>query len=238
MIAYISTDAACTVRTPGGTAPMRIGYIIRTSKGHVLARAGYAVRDMSGNTNGTVNRAEYLAAIHAVRHAFRLGFTQAHMTVDSQLLARQMSGAYKIRDRAIQRLARELRDLGKLVDIEIHWVKREKNTEADALAHLSVFEQIDTPDLHPNPALHQHVTNWQAALIQRYAAARPELLPSFFARIFGIDTRFYLSNVRKIMRGESYRHANLDDLPNWDTDPAAYALAVVPNPAETAPTAA
>lgn len=215
MLAYINTDAACTVKKSGELAPMRIGYVIRTQKGRLLVRAGYAVRDMTGSEFGTVNRAEYLAVIHALRHAARLGFSRAEVTVDSQLVARQLSGAYRIKDRVIERLAREVRGLGQIISVDVKWVKREHNAEADALAHESVFEE----PAGMRPEDDRMLLGWQAALARRWASARPDLPTILFARIFQIDTDTQLSPFKNILRGDTYANANLDSMPDWDSYP-------------------
>lgn len=216
MKAILHTDASCSIREKGALAPMRIGYILKTEAGTVVARVGQAVTDMYGQGKGTVNRAEYLAVIHGIRHALRLGFDFVQVVIDSQLVARQLSGAYKILDRNLQRHAREVNELGKIAQINIEWVHREQNTEADELTHLTLYDQISYPA--PTPPLHFH--RWQAAMILSWFIKNPDdLSDATVARIFspqGIDGHEWMTYIRQIRNGKAYRHANMDQKPNWD----------------------
>src|SRR6185295_16880347 len=80
----------------------------------------------------TNNVAEYLALIYALSEAQRRGQTDVAVKTDSQLLARQLSGQYKVRDPRLQLLhqlaSRLLMTFG---SVEVVHIPREQNALAD-----------------------------------------------------------------------------------------------------------
>jgi len=203
---------------------MRIGYVIRSDSGAVVARVGqYA-------GVGAVNVAEYLGIIAALRHAFRLGFDSVRVSSDSQLVIRQICGRYKVKHRDLKRLHREAKDILRCFrSAKLRWVPREQNTEADALSRAIGFEQIDlgTPPRGGGRS-DRSLFDWQACRIRealnRGASEHP------LARAFGISA----TSIRLIRLCRSYNTANLDNLPDWSaTPPDAATTAVDPFPAPT-----
>jgi ribonuclease HI len=83
----------------------------------------------------TNNVAEYLALLYALQEALRAGYSSVLVRTDSELLARQMSGRYRVRDRSLQwlhGLAVHLQD--GFEHCRIEHVPREQNRLADQLA--------------------------------------------------------------------------------------------------------
>ena len=83
----------------------------------------------------TNNVAEYLALIYALYEARSRGWLRLAMKTDSELLARQLSGQYKVRDATL----RVLHDVAAtfrmaFATCTIEHVPREHNTHADRLA--------------------------------------------------------------------------------------------------------
>lgn len=200
--AKIHTDAS----VPGNPGPMRIGYIIQTLSGEVVARVGQSVGD------GTVNIAEYLAIIASLRHAFRLGFRSIQLDTDSQLVARQLSGRFKVKDKKLARLYREIKSLVPAFDaVKIKWVPREENNAADALSRESVFEELDhgprpaTKAGHPK-ALH----DWQAVRVRE--ALKRGATEYALGRAFSLPA----TSVRLIGAGKTYQNATADLMPSYD----------------------
>ena len=222
MKAIIHTDASCRVSEFGGTAPMRIGYFIQTEAGTRVASVGQVVFGMTGEESGTINMAEYLGLIHAARHAIRLGFDSLQVFTDSQLMARQLSGMYRIKSSRVARLAREAKELGRIVPISVTWNPREKNTEADALAKRTIYEEMLAAEMIPGQSSGRYprtFTDWQATLIRQWFEKTPDLNEGTVARIFaprGVDEGQRITAIRQIRKGMTYANANLDKLPNWD----------------------
>lgn len=180
--------------------------MIRNEKGARIARVGEYVGD------GTINVAEYHGILYALRHAIRLGFSEAVCKTDSQLLAFQANGQYRIKDERIQRLNRELRMLGRLIQVEIIWTRRDGNQEADELTHESRFEVAEQPNPLPSLGWRRRVPDWQAAAIRRWMEIDPEFEP-VLTRVFNSDTTF----IRQIVKGASYKNATDDGRPQWDS---------------------
>jgi ribonuclease HI len=95
----------------------------------------------------TNNQAEYLALIIGlVIMRIYLNDQSIDIISDSQLLVRQMTGHYKVRNPELQKLQKIAFAL--LEDIEYRFchVLRENNKEADALANLGIDKKIPLPD--------------------------------------------------------------------------------------------
>lgn len=83
----------------------------------------------------TNNVAEYRSLIMALRKSIDLGIKRLVVYTDSELLHRQLTGRYRIRNPRIKELFAEVRSLlGKLKDFRIRHIPREQNREADRLA--------------------------------------------------------------------------------------------------------
>lgn len=94
------------------------------------------VRELSRPIGETTNNvAEYLALLYALHEAVRAGWGRLSVKTDSELLARQMTGQYRVRDpflRCLHDLALDL--AGGFEQFAIQHVPREQNTAADRLA--------------------------------------------------------------------------------------------------------
>jgi len=93
----------------------------------------------------TNNVAEYLALLYALQEAQRRGVTRLVVKTDSELLAKQLNGQYKVRDGTL-RLFHDLA-LYAAQDFEqwsIEHVSRSHNTQADRLANEAIESRFDT----------------------------------------------------------------------------------------------
>jgi ribonuclease HI len=105
--------------------------------GVVILRGGAPVREI-GEPIGiaTNNIAEYRALLRGLEEADRLGARTVRVQSDSELLVRQLTGDYKVRNPALAALYREARaHLRRFDRWEITHVPREDNAAADALAN-------------------------------------------------------------------------------------------------------
>jgi len=83
----------------------------------------------------TNNVAEYLALVYALQEALQAGCRRVTIKTDSELLARQINGQYKVRDsrlRVLHDLA--LHAAGGLASWRIEHIPRTQNALADRLA--------------------------------------------------------------------------------------------------------
>jgi ribonuclease HI len=114
----------------GNPGPGACGAVL-SRDGAVIARAAKFL----GHT--TNNRAEYGGLILALKRALEL--EDCHNIIvktDSQLLARQVSGKYKIKDAELRRLHAAASELiANFKSFKILEIPREENKEADKLAN-------------------------------------------------------------------------------------------------------
>lgn len=122
----IATDGAAR----GNPGPAGIGYLITDEEGQVLAREAAYIGETTNNV------AEYTALIRALQRALTIGQGGVKVQTDSELMARQLNGEYRIRQPHLVPLYQEavslLRRFGQY---QIQHVPREANREADRLAN-------------------------------------------------------------------------------------------------------
>lgn len=112
----------------GNPGPAGVGVVLQDGSG---ARRHFA--QYLGET--TNNVAEYLALVYALQEALQAGYAVVTVKTDSELLVRQISGRYKVRDpqlKLLHGLARHL--IGGFAQCNVGHIPREENTQADRLA--------------------------------------------------------------------------------------------------------
>ena len=125
----IHTDGASR-HNPG---PAAIGATLKDSQGKLVASLSRAIG------RATNNQAEYRAVVAALEEALKLGATQVEVRLDSELVVRQLSGQYRVRQAALQPLHRQVTGLlGQFHQFTISHVPRQQNAEADRLANLAL----------------------------------------------------------------------------------------------------
>ena len=88
---------------------------------------------------GTNNEAEYKALIKALAYLVAEGTLAVKIHTDSQLVANQMNGLWKVKDPKLRILHSEAKKLASLIPaFEIEYIPRERNTEADGLANEAI----------------------------------------------------------------------------------------------------
>jgi ribonuclease HI len=114
----------------GNPGPAAAAAVLSTPDGDVLDRAS----ELLGET--TNNVAEYRGLLLGLRRARELGATEVEVINDSELVAKQVNGAYKVKHAAMKPLHAEATAL--LSGFE-RWsmrnVPRAQNAEADALVN-------------------------------------------------------------------------------------------------------
>lgn len=90
----------------------------------------------------TNNVAEYQALLHGLRFALDRGAREVEVFSDSELLVRQISGRYRVKNPGLVPLFREAQSLlARFERWRVAHVPRERNREADALANRAVDER-------------------------------------------------------------------------------------------------
>ena len=110
------------------------GVVIKSADdGTVLHQAGIYLG------NATNNVAEYQGLIEGLRRAKKLHATDVEVFSDSQLLVRQMTGEYRVKNEGLKPLHAKANDL--VVNFEkfhIAHIPREQNTQADEMANTAM----------------------------------------------------------------------------------------------------
>ncbi len=134
-------DGACEPRNPGGIASY--GFQLTVNGRELLSDQGI-VGEGRGMTNNVAEYHALIQGLNCVKQRAEKGDTVS-VIGDSQLVIRQMTGAYKVRSQNIIPLfarAKKLRNQlrGKGVRVRFKWVPRDENAVADALSH-AAFEE-------------------------------------------------------------------------------------------------
>jgi ribonuclease HI len=119
----------------GNPGPAAIGAVIYDPEGREVYRLA---RRLGTATN---NEAEYRAAIAALEAALALGARRVDLRMDSELVVRQMSGRYRVRNPRLARLhARMLALRQRFEEVVVGHVPRTENKLADALANQALLQ--------------------------------------------------------------------------------------------------
>ncbi len=129
MRVLIHTDGAAR----GNPGPAGAGAVLRDADGRILAE----IAEWLGHA--TNNVAEWTAVLLALEEAKRLGATHVDLRMDSQLVARQISGVYRVKHPDLQPIHR--RTMGLLREFEgytVGHIPRELNKDADRLSNVAI----------------------------------------------------------------------------------------------------
>lgn len=131
----INTDGA----SRGNPGRASYGYVIKTKDGVILHQEGAKIGIATNNI------AEYSAVLKSLEYIHKYFFKKAPHNIevisDSELIVRQLSGLYKIKNPGLLTIFVKIKDLEeKLGEINYKSVPREKNFIADRLANIALDE--------------------------------------------------------------------------------------------------
>ena len=125
----VHTDGACR----GNPGRSGAGVMIRSEDGREIARISRYLGEM------TNNMAEYTALLIALKEARSAGAGTITVKSDSELLVRQINGAYKVKNEVLRIMHQSAMDLLRgFKRWKVIHVRREENREADRLANQAV----------------------------------------------------------------------------------------------------
>ena len=126
MRARLHTDGGAR----GNPGPAAAAYVLEAEDGTVLDARGEAIGVATNNV------AEYRALVAGLAKALELGVAGLEVVSDSELLVKQMSGEYRVKDEPLRELslgaARLARELG---GVRSRAARRAVNELADRLGH-------------------------------------------------------------------------------------------------------
>jgi ribonuclease HI len=122
----------------GNPGPAGAGVVIETDDGTVIHEAGYYI----GRT--TNNVAEYYALLIAVEELLILRADEVSVFTDSELMAHQFNGVYKVKSPALKFIHGRIKRLvSAFKRFDIRHLPRDGNKRADSLASRAAKEQED-----------------------------------------------------------------------------------------------
>lgn len=114
----------------GNPGPSAAGFVIMEQDGDVVAEGGAYL----GHT--TNNVAEYQAVYLGLEKAQEMGFVTVDFRMDSQLVARQLNGVYKIRNAELRPINNRIAELAQQFErVTFTHVRREYNQLADGVVN-------------------------------------------------------------------------------------------------------
>lgn len=127
------SDGACRGNPGVGGA----GAVITDAEGSVI----WEGKEYLGHC--TNNIAEYKALILGLKGALAEGYKDLEVYLDSELLANQINGSYRVKNENLKILMNEVRGLLTSFDtIQVKHVLRSSNSHADRLANLAIDTHI------------------------------------------------------------------------------------------------
>jgi ribonuclease HI len=117
----------------GNPGPAAAASVITSPTGEVLDERAHLIGTATNNV------AEYRALLLGLARARELGASEVEVVGDSELIAKQVQGLYKVKHEAMRKLHREAMGMLGCFD---HWsirtVPREQNAHADALVNAAL----------------------------------------------------------------------------------------------------
>ena len=120
----------CDGGARGNPGPAAVAYVLSDPKGREVEARGEYVGSATNNV------AEYRALLAGLEAASRHGVESLRVCMDSELVVRQMDGAYRVKNEGLKPLhaaASEAAD--RLPRVRFKFVRREENGRADRLVN-------------------------------------------------------------------------------------------------------
>ncbi|MDI6784801.1 MAG: ribonuclease HI family protein [bacterium] len=120
----------------GNPGDAGIGVLMVDGKGKEIARIAKYIGETTNNV------AEYTALIEGLKEALRFGIKEVSVISDSELLVRQISEKYKVKQPHLKELYQQVKQLThQFKKTTIKHVPREENQDADNLANEAIDEK-------------------------------------------------------------------------------------------------
>ncbi len=131
-IMELHTDGA----SRGNPGPAAVGVVFGIKGGEKVAEYCEAIGKATNNV------AEYRAVVAALEHCQRWGVRRVHLKMDSELVVRQLHGAYRVKSPDLRPHYQQVMFLTKGLDeFRVSHIKRAQNAHADVLANRALDEK-------------------------------------------------------------------------------------------------
>lgn len=125
----------------GNPGPAAAGIVITADDGTVIHEAGLFLGQATNNV------AEYSGLLGGLKAAGKLGAREVEVVSDSELLVRQMTGRYRVKNAGLQPLYQEAQQLARgFARCTYRHVRREENVDADALVNQALDSKRSVGD--------------------------------------------------------------------------------------------
>ena len=132
----VRIEVACDGGSRGNPGPAAIGAVVRdldVDPPVVLTTVSECIGEATNNV------AEYKALIGGLEAAKAFGASSVRVRADSELLIRQLQGRYRVKNEGLRPLFVEAQALlAPYAEVELVHVRREFNTDADALVNAAL----------------------------------------------------------------------------------------------------
>lgn len=120
----------------GNPGPSGIGIIVYNNREKVIGKIQKYIGEATNNV------AEYRALVYALTEALFLKASHITIYTDSELIANQMNGKYKVKNVALQQFYQEATHLlAGFKQVKINYIPRSKNRLADVLAYNAIKQK-------------------------------------------------------------------------------------------------
>lgn len=114
----------------GNPGPAAYGYVLEDETGAVLDARGEAIGVATNNV------AEYSGLVAGLAKAVELGIAELEVISDSELVVRQMTGDYRVKNKGLMSLFQQASGLARRIGkVRYRAVRREHNKLADQLVN-------------------------------------------------------------------------------------------------------
>lgn len=132
-----------TLYTDGGArgnpGPAAAAYVLEGEDGAVLEAQAEPIGIATNNV------AEYRALINGLRRALALGVSELDVRADSELVVRQMTGVYRVKNPVLRELSLEASELARrLGRVSFTAVPRARNAVADRLVNEALDRELQS----------------------------------------------------------------------------------------------
>ena len=120
----------------GNPGPSALGYVVMDSNDNVVTKS-YKYLGITTN-----NQAEYQAVKAGLQYCAEQKYHKVSVYLDSQLVANQMNGVYKIKNRDLWPIHESIKQLIKVFKdgVQFTYIPREYNTDADEMVNTALDE--------------------------------------------------------------------------------------------------
>jgi len=117
----------------GNPGPSGVGVVILDASGKRLKEVSKYIGETTNNI------AEYNALLYGLEEALMLRIDEIVVNLDSELVVKQLTGDYRVKDPGLKPLfERAMNMLKSFKNFEIRHIDREKNKEADKLVNRAI----------------------------------------------------------------------------------------------------